>query len=298
MTKNVLAIAIISVVCIAFCGCQEFDSNDPVFKADLAEKDFALKQGYEMPDTREVDLVETLAASRYQYLKDLYQLRSYYDETGSQKKYRWSTKEAIALEKAPKYKYLMAAESAGTNLQAVDSFESADQLYENAMKLYRQGMVIPVVPDKSFMRKSLAKFNKLIVDYPSSDKIDDAAYRSGEMYEHFKDYSIAVNYYQRAYQWDNSTPYPARYKAARILDKKLKKRDEALVLYQLAVEDESNFKFYSEEARRRIIKLNVGKNRDEDVQEVGEARKEQIKIEKQETKERAKEAKAQEELTK
>jgi hypothetical protein len=42
-------------------------------------------------------------------------------------------------------------------------------------------------------------------------------------------------YYQRAYQWDPEESYPAKLKAARILDYKLHRRDEALELYQQVV---------------------------------------------------------------
>ena len=57
------------------------------------------------------------------------------------------------------------------------------------------------------------------------------------IYEHFKDYTIAVLYYQRAYQWEPQTSYPARFKAAFILDERLHRRAEALQLYKEALAD-------------------------------------------------------------
>ena len=88
---------------------------------------------------------------------------------------------------------------------------------------------------------ALTKFEQLITKYPSSDKIDDAAYQAGEISEYFKDYSIALDYYQRAYSWDPDTPNPARFRAAKILDKHMHRNAEALELYKKAIEVEGRF---------------------------------------------------------
>jgi tetratricopeptide (TPR) repeat protein len=93
---------------------------------------------------------------------------------------------------------------------------------------------------------ALAKYNDVIKKYPSSDKIDDAAYNAGVIYEYFKDYSIALLYYKRAFQWDPDTIYPARFRAARVLDKNLHRNDEALQLYQQAVKTEGQYEKYRE----------------------------------------------------
>jgi tetratricopeptide (TPR) repeat protein len=85
---------------------------------------------------------------------------------------------------------------------------------------------------------ALETYNELIDKYPSSDKIDDAAFRAGRICEYFKDYTIALKYYQRTYQWDPETVYPARYKAAYILDVIQHRRAEALKTYQQALEKE------------------------------------------------------------
>jgi len=82
---------------------------------------------------------------------------------------------------------------------------------------------------------ALEKYNQLISKYPTSDKIDDAAFRAAGIYEHLKDYTIAVQYYQRTFQWDPQTAYPARFKAAYLLDTQLARRAEALQIYQEAL---------------------------------------------------------------
>ena len=91
------------------------------------------------------------------------------------------------------------------------------------------------------MLKTLNMCNDLIKQYPTSDKIDDAAYMAGEIHEWFKDYSIAALYYKRAFQWDPQTPYPARYRAANLLDHQLFERDQALQLYRESLQKEKEY---------------------------------------------------------
>jgi tetratricopeptide (TPR) repeat protein len=99
-------------------------------------------------------------------------------------------------------------------------------------------------------------YTQLIRQYPTSDKIDDAAYQVAEIYESFKNYEIALLYYQRAYQWNPETPHPARFHAAVLLDKRLHRRDEALELYQEAVLHEGGrfdeWKVYGEKRIREL----------------------------------------------
>ena len=50
---------------------------------------------------------------------------------------------------------------------------------------------------------------------------------------------VALDYYRSTFQWDPETPYPARFKAAYMLDKYLHRYDEALKLYKEALKIES-----------------------------------------------------------
>ena len=259
-------ISIFALALILVTGCEPTDGKRFRTEAELAR--LAQDPGFAVPAMGEVDLVEKLASSREQYAQDLATLKRYYGETGSHKKHRWSDKETKAFTRAPKYKYLMAAETAGARLDAIAAITDADELYRQGMSTYRDAVVTPPVFDRKRMRQSLSIFNKLIDDFPTSDKIDDAAYRAGDLYEKFGDYSIAVTYYQRAYQWNDATPYPARYKAARILDEKLMKRDAALFLYQQCIEKESKYGFYVKKAQKRIEEMTITEPDAEDVKEI------------------------------
>lgn len=111
----------------------------------------------------------------------------------------------------------------------------ANLLYAEAVRLEDQAGPLKVVKDEALLKKALDKYSQFIIKYPKSDKISDAAYRMAGIYRYLKDYTNAVLYYQRTYQWDPQTPTPARFEAAYLLDNKLARRDEALQIYQNAL---------------------------------------------------------------
>jgi tetratricopeptide (TPR) repeat protein len=145
----------------------------------------------------------------------------------------------------------------------VASFPEADRLYIEAEAFEKRAgflpvLDLPILKDENSLRLALSKYNQIIKNYPSSDKIDDAAYKAGVIYEYFKDYSIALLYYQSAYEWDPDGLYPGRFRAARLLDKHLYRKDEALQLYQQAIKTEGRYERYREWrefAEKRIKEL-------------------------------------------
>jgi tetratricopeptide (TPR) repeat protein len=199
----------------------------------------------------EVAIVEEVTARRLAYRQELEKLKSYYEQSGNQLKLEWVDRELKYIRANPRYSYIIQAEVAGDNLVAKDSIPKADILYEDAKKTYKSTNVFPLpgsrivtqdlIISRRRMLKTLNMCNDLIKQYPTSDKIDDAAYLAGEIHEWFKDYSIAVLYYKRAFQWDPQTPYPARYKAANLLDRQLFERDKALELYRESLQKEKEY---------------------------------------------------------
>ena len=105
-----------------------------------------------------------------------------------------------------------------------------------------------------------AEFRQMIKQYPSSDKIDDAAFFCGEIHKEYLPGQelIAVRWYERAFEWNSETPHPARFQAAMVYDYRLHDRDRALELYHATLESEaddaSNVRF----ATRRIRELTGG----------------------------------------
>jgi len=205
----------------------------------------------------EVALAEEVAQKRLAYRKELEKIKSFYEQSGNQLKLEWVQRELASLDSAPRYRYIIQAEVAGDKLAATDSIPRANILYDDAEKLYKEAELIPLLVSRSKRQLALNKCNELIRDYPASDKIDDAAYMAGEIHEFFGDYSIAVLYYKRAFQWDADTPYPARYRAAKLLDYKLFERDQALQLYRESLKRETAAHNYSEIMQQRIDELTI-----------------------------------------
>ena len=210
---------------------------------------------YLVPDATEVDYVESLAAARDAYRQALISLTEYYGSVGNATKLQWSKLELKTFDQMVRYAYLQPAEWVPENLQATDAIEEADILYRQAKSLYNESGGMIIVANRAKLQQALGLFNQLIREYPTSDKIDDAAYRAGRIYEYLKNYQLAAIYYQRAFQWNEATSYPARYRAAYVMDQKLRMRAEALELYKLAVVKESRYQDNTEFAELRIAAL-------------------------------------------
>lgn len=221
----------------------------------------------------EVALAESVASKRMAYRAELEKMKSFYEQSGNQLKIDWVDRELKFLQDAPRYRYILEAEVAGGDLRARDIIPKADNLYKQALDNYKRSDLIfpipllvehqdtafphhvPIYVSKVRLQRALNGFNDLIRDYPTSDKIDDAAYYAGRIHEYFGDYSIAVLYYKRAFQWDSATPYAARYSAARLLDYELAQRDEALQLYREALDREEDYHKSSAVISERIAQL-------------------------------------------
>lgn len=254
MARTFLTI-VLMVLLSVFVGCGGVDSGRGQLMPARTKTSLGAAPVVEVIGAGEIDLVEQVAVNRQAYRQGLELLIEYYIKAGDNMKLEWARKELSALDTMPQYKYIIEAEVARSDLKARNSIPDADELYKDALQLEIEAGPLPFLKSGKLLRLALDKYNQLIKKYPSSDKIDDAAYRAGGIYDYFKDYTIALLYYQRAYQWDADTIHPARFKAAYLLDKRLHRRREALELYQQSVEKESQYKNYKEWAENRIREL-------------------------------------------
>jgi len=244
----------VSVVLLSGC-VEKVAKDDPRFRADAELSNAAIIQGFGVPAAGEVDIIEEMASYRTAYKIGLEKLVEYYMASGDAVKLGWAKRELASLNAGAQYRYIMPAAAVDANLRALDTIDAADTLFAEAERINRSSGAI--IKDEGKLRAALRKYNLLIATYPSSDKIDNCAYRAGKIYEHFRDYEIAAIYFQRAFQWDADTPYPARFKAAYILDRRLQMRKEALTLYQLAYNNPTEQKYEGnmEFAKMRILEL-------------------------------------------
>nr|MBC8481249.1 hypothetical protein [Planctomycetota bacterium] len=201
------------------------------------------------------DIVEQMAINRQAYRRGLDSLITCYKRSGDNMKLKWAENELKQLNVLPQYNYIIEAGIAGPELRAAASITEADYMYADALAIEKKAKGLVVIVDDNLLRKALIKYNELINRHPASDKIDDAAYRVAGICEHFQDYTIALIYYQRAYQWSPDSTNPARFKAAYVLDKHMSRRAEALELYRESLEKEKLNANYAEFAQLRIEEL-------------------------------------------
>ena len=261
MTRIVTTVAVICLLALA-TGCTPSDRGlsqrlpqrtayaEPAAPVDAARS------------TDEVDLVEQVSTHRDAYRRSLLLLIQHYEIGGDNKKLTWAREELRGLDRMPQYRYIIDAEVLPADLQATTRVAAADELFEDAKETQRQAEPIGILKDQEGLRIALEKYNQLIREYPKSDKIDDAAYQAAGIYEYFKDYETALLYYKRTYQWDPETPYAVRFHAAMLLDRKLRRRDEALELYQEAVLTEGpnydEWRLYGEKRIRELSRSDDG----------------------------------------
>ncbi|MBN1805010.1 MAG: hypothetical protein JW837_07155 [Sedimentisphaerales bacterium] len=256
MARIVLSITVIVLLTISV-GCQQADSGKGRLTPDQ-DTSIGSAGSINLSQSGETDIVEQIVTTRRQYEKALEVLIKYYTRTGNNMKLNWAKKELDALETIPQYKYIIEAEILPSNLRATTSIPEADAMFDDAQKLEKEARALIITQDNNKLREALDKYDRLIRNYPTSDKIDDAAFNAGVIYEDFRDYSIALLYFKRAYQWDPETPNPARFRSARILDKRLHRNAEALELYREALNTEGKYgkrRIWKEFAEMRIRAL-------------------------------------------
>lgn len=254
MARMFLTAALI-VLLNVLVGCEDVDRGRIQLRPQRIEEAVKVAAISRVAGVYESDIVEQVVANRLAYQQGLEMLEEKYCETGDKMKLEWAQKELRALNSMPQYNYIVEAGLAGAELKATDSIGAADALYQEALSMEQQAKGLVILRDDNLLRRVLDKYNQVIRKYPTSDKIDDAAYRAGSIHEEFKDYTVAILYYQRTYQWDAATPYPAVFNRAYILDRKLHRMAEALDGYRDAVNTEGLHRSYKDFAQMRIEEL-------------------------------------------
>lgn len=209
-------------------------------------------------DAQEVDLVEAVLTHRARYHQSLRQLHDYYMSRGYAAKEEWAAFELKGLRSVKQFRYLLDAEIPSEMLRPSKQIPGADALYQKGRDLMRSGgHGVPVLYREDRMVEAAVVLRELIEKYPTSDKIDDAAFFLGEIHKEYLPGQelLAVMWYERAWTWNPQTPHPARFQAAVVHDYRLHDRDRALELYQSVVRHETAIKSNVRWAMRRIHEL-------------------------------------------
>lgn len=203
----------------------------------------ARQSGMSLAEKGEVDLVEQLIYHRTMYARTLRALDGFYRERGYQHKHVWTENELADVQRIRPYHYLLDSELPRLDLRPSAHIPQADALFAEALRLAQSaGLEVPALYNREKMSAALLKFKQLIREYPTSDKIDDAAFYCGELHkEYFEgEEPIAVKWYELAWSWDPTTPHPARFQAAVVYDFRLHQREKALELYRATLAAEPN----------------------------------------------------------
>lgn len=162
---------------------------------------------------RELTVAESVGAAREGYRKSLQAAVAFYEAMGDSFKLKRAKEELAALERIPRTEYVTVAEAV-VDPKTLKDIPGANLLLDDAQHYYELS--------KSADRKknaglALERCLDLIGKFPESDRIDDAAWLAGQIYEgQLKDYHKAMVYYEKSYRWNPETKTDARIRAARM----------------------------------------------------------------------------------
>jgi hypothetical protein len=203
----------------------------------------------------EVELVEGVIKARKDYWASLDKLRQHYVATNEIEKAKWVEDELKSYHRIMKYSYRLDVKDVPPpTLQPKQNITDANNLFRRAVEFKSRGSGDDLIDNQ---RRSEILFQAILEKYPESDKIADAAYHLGDIYEHYKpkaQYERAAAYYERSFQWNKASATDARLRAARIYDHNLKNVDKAKELYKAVMNHDTN-PGRVEEAEKRLTEL-------------------------------------------
>ncbi len=204
-----------------------------------------------------MELVERLLAARRDYQLALEQLRAYYVSKGDVERTQIAEEELRSFHRILKHPYRLELDVPPPTLQASQNIPEANELYRRALQYKDKGWGTDLVDNQ---RRAEILLQQLLTSYPQSDKIDDAAYQLGDLYESrgYKMYRRAATYFERCFQWNPNTQFDARLRAARIYDRQLLDRNRAVELYREVTTHETDPKWL-QEAKKRLQELSTGR---------------------------------------
>jgi len=206
------------------------------------------------PVAAEITAVKRVIAARREYQAGLEALRATYTANGDNEKLHWAEDELKQFHRVPKHAYVLDLDVPGPGLRAEQNIPQANDLYKRAMEYKDKGFGTDFVENQ--IRAELL-FQQLVNQFPTSNKISDAAYHLGDIYESraYRQFRRAGAYFERCVQWNPNTHLDARLRAARLYDKALNERGRAIELYKAVLTHETDPK-RTQEAQRRLNELN------------------------------------------
>lgn len=201
----------------------------------------------------DVELVEKLLATRHEYQAALEQLRQHYISAGDVEKAKWAEDELRQYHRIAKQAYVLELDVPPPTLHAAQNIPDANELFKRAMTYKDKGWGTDYIDNQ---RRAEILLQQLLTNYPQSDKIGDAAYQLGDLYEGkaYHQFRRSASYFERAVQWNPNTQLDARLRAARLYDRQNIDRNKAVELYRDVTTHETDPKRL-QEAQKRLSEL-------------------------------------------
>ena len=201
----------------------------------------------------DVEIVERLLAARKEYQITLEALRLHYIGTGDIERARWAEEELVQYHRIPKHAFRLELDVPPPTLDANKNIPEANELYRQAMKFKDKGWGQDYIDNQ---HRAELRLQELLTNYPQSDKLSDAAYQLGDIYESkaFRQYERAAAYFERCFQWNPKTHFDARMRAARLYERYQSERSHAIEIYKEITTHETDPKRV-EEAQKKLTEL-------------------------------------------
>jgi hypothetical protein len=166
---------------------------------------------------------------------------------------RWAEEELVQFHRIAKHPFCLQLDVPPPTLRGDYNIPEANELYRQALKFKDQGFGQSYIDNQ---HRAELLFQQLLTNYPQSDKISDAAYMLGDIYESkvFRQYERAAVYFERCFQWNAKTHFDARLRAARLYERYQIERSHAIEIYKEITTHETDPKRV-EEAQRRLTEL-------------------------------------------
>jgi tetratricopeptide (TPR) repeat protein len=197
----------------------------------------------------DLELVKRLIAARKEYQKALVALRLHYDKAGDLERKKWAEEELRHYHRVPQYAFILDLDVPPPTLQGTTNIPEANKLLTWAITFKDKGFGNDYLDNQ---RRAEILLQDLLTKYPQSDKISDAAFYLGDIYECkvYRQFRRAAAYYERCFQWNPKTHWDARMRAARLYDYEVKDRARAIELYREITTHEIDPKRIQEATKR------------------------------------------------
>ena len=219
-------------------------------------------QGANVANADERDLVEHAYASRRAYMQAVEDAIVMYRAKRHDFKLRVVLVMKERLDTIRLFPYFPESMLPGRELRCTEVIPEAEALYAEGQKLFWEGKGLAhtfITTSYKKERRACQLLLELVYNHPTSVRTPMAAYYIAEINkEYFKENTLAVFWYERAWTWDKHLPEPARFQAATVYDSHLRNYAKAVWCYDQSLRYDPKRFMNDAHCRNRIQELTNG----------------------------------------